>query len=434
MTTPVDLFCAGHTLLPDGRALVGGGTLAYGAWKGAKYLYAFNFATETYQRLTPLEVGRWYPSMITTISGQTLITGGLDHNGALTGTTELFDYRINTHQRLSGSHMFPLYPRIRLTKRLDYFFDGVGFGGYTGKAAPGFWEPTNGSRFTAVAGLRTPGQRSSGASCFVGDLRNQDLLVMGGGSPAVATTDRIKLSAASPRYTAGPTLKAAKMYLSCLTLPDGTLLEAGGGTANTIEAASYEVGLLKSIGSSWQSMNPIPAGNHRLYHSSLLLLDDGRVVSFGSNPQNQERSTTVLLYSPPYLYRGTRPTHHPDRLRIPISRRPHRPRHAQPRRSPTRTSRPDPRISQESPISVLNGDGEVRVDVHTTSGHLPAGARQRLADAVHEAVTDVEAERVSATVPMGDAELVDGIRDHLNDVELRAAGSTSIIEGTVAPT
>lgn len=308
MTTPVDLFCAGHTLLPDGRALVGGGTLAYGAWKGAKYLYAFNFATETYQRLTPLEVGRWYPSMITTISGQTLITGGLDHNGALTGTTELFDYRINTHQRLSGSHMFPLYPRIRLTKRLDYFFDGVGFGGYTGKAAPGFWEPTNGSRFTAVAGLRTPGQRSSGASCFVGDLRNQDLLVMGGGSPAVATTDRIKLSAASPRYTAGPTLKAAKMYLSCLTLPDGTLLEAGGGTANTIEAASYEVGLLKSIGSSWQSMNPIPAGNHRLYHSSLLLLDDGRVVSFGSNPQNQERSTTVLLYSPPYLYRGTRPT------------------------------------------------------------------------------------------------------------------------------
>ena len=26
--TPVDLFCAGHVLLPDGRALVGGGTLA----------------------------------------------------------------------------------------------------------------------------------------------------------------------------------------------------------------------------------------------------------------------------------------------------------------------------------------------------------------------------------------------------------------------
>jgi hypothetical protein len=305
--TPVDLFCAGHTLLPDGRALVGGGTLAYGAWKGAKYLYAFNFATETYQRLTPLEIGRWYPSMITTAAGKTLITGGLDHTGALTGTTELFDYRTNTHRRLTGSHKFPLYPRIHLTKKLSYFFDGVGHGNYTGKAAPGFWEPTNDSKFTPVSGLRTPSQRSSGASCFVGDLRNQDLLIIGGGSPAVDTTDHIRLSASTPRYTPGPTLKAKKMYLSCLTLPDGTVLEAGGGTANQIEAASYEVGLLKSIGSQWQSMNPIPDGNHRLYHSSLFLLDDGRVISFGSNPKNQQRSTTVLIYSPPYLYRGTRP-------------------------------------------------------------------------------------------------------------------------------
>jgi hypothetical protein len=82
-------------------------------------------------------------------------------------------------------------------------------------------------------------------------------------------------------------------------------------------------------------------------------------------------------------------------------------------------------------ISPPDGDGEVRVDVHTESGHLPAGARQRMADAIHEAVTEAEAERVSATVPLGDAELVEGICDHLHDVELRAAGATSIIEGTV---
>ena len=72
---------------------------------------------------------------------------------------------------------------------------------------------------------------------------------------AVDTTDRIKLSADKPRFVPGPTLKAKKMYLSCVTLPDGTLIEAGGGTDNLIEAASYEVGLLKSINSSWSSMN-----------------------------------------------------------------------------------------------------------------------------------------------------------------------------------
>ncbi|HET9650368.1 MAG TPA: hypothetical protein VFP34_19340, partial [Microlunatus sp.] len=308
ITTPDDLFCSGHVLLPDGRALVGGGTLAYGAWKGAKYLYAFDFKTETYEKLKPLEVGRWYPSMITTTKGQTLITGGIDENGALTGTTELFDYQTNSHHLLPGTQRFPLYPRIDLTARLDYFYTGVGLGGYTGKVPPGFWDPTKPNSFTAVSGLRTPKQRQNGASCFVGDLRKQDMLVMGGGFPAVDTTDRIHLTASHPAFVPGPNLRAKKVYVSCLTLPDGTLLEAGGGSDNLIEAASYEVGLLTSINSQWTSMNPIPSGNDRLYHSSFFVLDDGRVVSIGSNPKDEARSTSVLMYSPPYLFKGTRPT------------------------------------------------------------------------------------------------------------------------------
>ena len=83
----------------------------------------------------------------------------------------------------------------------------------------------------------------------------------------------------------------------------------------------------------------------------------------------------------------------------------------------------------EATISPPDDDGQARVDVHTESGHLPVGARKRMADAIHEAVTEDEADRISATVPLGDAELVEGIREHLVDVELRAAGATSIIEG-----
>ena len=82
-------------------------------------------------------------------------------------------------------------------------------------------------------------------------------------------------------------------------------------------------------------------------------------------------------------------------------------------------------------ISPPDAVGEARVDVHAESGQLPAGSRQRMSDAIHEAVTEADATRVSATVPLGDAELVEGICDHLRDVELRAAGATSIIEGTV---
>ena len=65
-------------------------------------LYAFNFVTERYERLTPMEVGRWYPTLVTTVNGATLITGGLDEFGALTGTTEVFDHRTNTHRMLDA--------------------------------------------------------------------------------------------------------------------------------------------------------------------------------------------------------------------------------------------------------------------------------------------------------------------------------------------
>lgn len=86
----------------------------------------------------------------------------------------------------------------------------------------------------------------------------------------------------------------------------------------------------------------------------------------------------------------------------------------------------------EATISPPNDDGEARVDVSTESGHLPVGTRQSLADAIHDVLTEVHAVRVSATIPLGDAEMVEGIGGHLDDVELRAAGATSIVEGTVA--
>lgn len=82
-------------------------------------------------------------------------------------------------------------------------------------------------------------------------------------------------------------------------------------------------------------------------------------------------------------------------------------------------------------VSTADENGAARAQVHVSAGHLPVGTRQKVVDAVHEALTDDHARRVTATVPLGDVELVKGLRDHLDDVELRAAGATSIIEGDV---
>lgn len=91
-------------------------------------------------------------------------------------------------------------------------------------------------------------------------------------------------------------------------------------------------------------------------------------------------------------------------------------------------------VLAEASVSTPDDDGEVRVAVHVAPGQLPAGARQRMADAIHDTLSNDNAERVTASVPLGDAELVDGIREHLVHAELRAAGATSIIQGDVRAT
>jgi len=65
------------------------------------YLWAFNPRTNTYQQLRPMDVGGWYPSLVTVSGGQTLITGGIDQNGAFTASAELFQYKNNTHRLIT---------------------------------------------------------------------------------------------------------------------------------------------------------------------------------------------------------------------------------------------------------------------------------------------------------------------------------------------
>src|SRR4029453_749580 len=134
----------------------------------------------------------------------------------------------------------------------------------------------------------------------------QKSMVMGGGGPAASTTNVIDLdSSSTPKFKSGPSLRAAKAYVSCVNLPDGSVLELGGGSANKIANASQTVSLLKSAtATSWTAMNPLPTGEHRLYHSMAFLADDGSVITLSSNPKGQARSNTVLRFEPPYMFKN----------------------------------------------------------------------------------------------------------------------------------
>ena len=87
---PANLWCAGQTLLPDGRVLVVGGNLEYpinggnGAghgFKGGKWVMTFDPWTETWTRYKDMDHGRWYPTLTELPDGRVLIVGGWDETG-----------------------------------------------------------------------------------------------------------------------------------------------------------------------------------------------------------------------------------------------------------------------------------------------------------------------------------------------------------------
>ena len=321
LTTPTDMFCAGHMLMSNGEAIAAGGTTRYKTdklpWQGSRALYTFDFNSEKFTKQPNMDDGRWYPSVINTRGGYALIVGGFDAKGKNSESSEVWNPYDNKYDPQPGNREFPLYPHIFLTSNAKYFFTGEGWTkpaedaeGTQGYFHPGFWAPFKGNKYTKVNDLSHPTRRGFGTSCWLGSIRRQKLMVMGGGWPATSSTNVIDLdSSSSPKYRSGPSLRAAKAYLSCVQLPDGSVLEVGGGSANKIGNASQEVSLLKSASSkSWTAMNPLPKGEHRLYHSMAFLADDGSVLSLSSNPKGQARSDTVLRFKPPYMFKGQRPT------------------------------------------------------------------------------------------------------------------------------
>jgi hypothetical protein len=72
-------------------------------------------------------------------------------------------------------------------------------------------------------------------------------------------------------------------------------------------------------------------------------------------------------------------------------------------------------------------------DMHVESGHLPAWTRSRLVDAVLEHPDIDAADRLLATMPIGDTEMLARVRERCDEVEAHAAGATKIVEARIHP-
>lgn len=319
VATPWDAFCAGHAFLPDGTLLVAGGNTAYpspatnNANAGTKKSYIFDPDTGSYQARPDMGTARWYPTVVELGSGNLFTVGGLDENGLRTNTSQIFNGSTWSQDKAPPSQLsfMPMYPSLHVLKDGRLFYSGVNVFG-AGTAKPGIWNFTT-NAWTAVPGLTDPDLRDQGMSVLLPPAQDQKVMVIGGGFQdqpvdAVSSTAIVDLKKASPRFVAGPPLDTNKMYVSAVVLPDSTVLETGGAssTVHNGDHAVYSAQIYDPKTGAWTKVaSPtVP----RVYHSSALLLPDGRVATFGGNPDDGFEMR-IEIFTPPYLQGDTpRPT------------------------------------------------------------------------------------------------------------------------------
>jgi hypothetical protein len=174
-----------------------------------------------------------------------------------------------------------------------------------------------------VPGLTGGGMRNQSASVILPPAQDQKVMVMGGGpagkpnkTDAIDDVDVADLSAAAPHFQAVEPLCFPRLHLNAVLLPDRTVLVTGGSLKQEDQPlARLQAEIFDPATGSW---TPVARAQvPRLYHSTALLLPDGRVVTAGGNPeggthipwdQDPEEEMRLEVFSPPYLFRGPRPT------------------------------------------------------------------------------------------------------------------------------
>jgi hypothetical protein len=296
MTTPSVIFCSGHSLLADGRLLASGGNSDpnVGA-NGIPDNTIFDPATQTWSRAAPMKYARWYPTNTTLPNGEVLILSGEDLAGNTVRLPEVWN---NGSLRVlsTASLLLPLYPRAFVAGDGRVFIAGESRGSrYLDPRGTGTW---------AAGPSRLYGVRDYGAAVMYEDGK---ILYVGGGR-TTNTAEIIDLNSPSPAWQWTGSMAFPRRHLNAVVLPTGEVLVLGGSSGTTFNdwnAGVRAAELWNPATGRWTTL----ASNRvsRVYHSTSLLLPDGRVLHSGSGDAGPDQRNAEL-FSPPYLFKGPRPS------------------------------------------------------------------------------------------------------------------------------
>ena len=325
---PFDFFCGGDTFLPDGRLLSAGGTIGYNPFRGRTDATVFDVHTQQWSFVKGMTHGRWYPTLIALGDGRVLAATGLTEDFAEphNQTLEVYSAATNTWEL---HHFFPDFPGLPLYAHLFLLADGrILFDG--GRmddempVDPCLIDITKQPVHTVpVPGGTGGGMRNQSASVMMPPAQEQRVMLMGGGpaqkpnkTDAIDNVDIVDLKDAHPHFVPAAPLNLPRLHLNAVLLPDRTILVTGGSLKQEDQPlARLQSEMYDPLTDMWTltAACTVP----RLYHSTALLLPDGRVVTAGGNPeggthvqwdQDPEEEMRLEIFSPPYLFKGLRPS------------------------------------------------------------------------------------------------------------------------------
>jgi len=290
--TGFNIFCSGLAHLANGLLFIAGGNKD-SQLHGIVQTHVFDHVNMAWQLGATMAAERWYPSVTPLRNGEMLITeGGPDipevreTTGALRALT-------------AASAQLPLYPW------LDVAPDGRAF--YSGPSATlralnpdglGRWEQF---------GKRDGVNRDYGGHA----LFDVGKILVAGGGASIADARVIDINGATPQVAKTAPMAFGRRQHNLTVLADGSVLATGGNSsgASLVDLAHgvYAPELWNPATGTWRTLAPERAT--RQYHSTALLLPDGRVLSAGGGICGTCDSVGYLaknaqVFSPPYLFKS----------------------------------------------------------------------------------------------------------------------------------
>jgi hypothetical protein len=308
VTAPDNVFCSGHTSLADGRVFVVGGHIS--GHVGLSDSNIFDFQSQNWSQGPVMSNGRWYPTATTLPDGRVIaLSGESTCDGCFVTQPEIYNPVTNSWSSQNNSKLsFPYYPHAFVLPDGRVLVSSTTEAPIISRVLD-----LNTQKWTAVGSSALDGGTAAmyrpGKILKAGTSVDPDTAVR----KSFANTYVLDMTLSSPAWRQVASMAFPRTFATMVLLPDGNVFVEGGGmttAATDLSGAVLQAEIWSPAAETWTTVASM--ATPRLYHSTALLMPDGRVLVAGGGRFNSASEPTdqpsAEYYLPPYLFRGARPT------------------------------------------------------------------------------------------------------------------------------